>query len=153
MWECGHTPVCASGMTATESTDQRRLIAGHEAGHAIVAHHFGSYVSEIKIGGLDDCQGVTWCPAGHRSRRAMITVALAGLAADLELLGLDPAESCAGEDYSLAQSLVSSEDMIGRRLEDACKILWKHRAQWQRLTERLMTVDELTATEIWAVIS
>ena len=130
------------------NTEQRRRTAGHEAGHAVVARHFDIPVSRITIGGD---QGVAWTyPFG--SPREMATVALAGLAADVSLLDMDPAESHSCEDLDYARTLVA-EDEITSLTAAACRILQEHYGRWLRLTERLITADELNAAEVAEVLS
>lgn len=65
---------------------ERMLIAGHEAGHAIVALHFGTYVSEIRIGPMRGYgKGHTSYAVEFPSWAARITTALAGLAAEQDM--------------------------------------------------------------------
>jgi hypothetical protein len=86
------------------------------------------------------------------SPREIATMALAGLAADVAMLGMDPTKSRSREDLDYARTLVT-EDEITSLTADACKILQERFGQWLRLTERLMTADELNAAEVAEVLS
>jgi hypothetical protein len=130
-------------MTSSQLSE-RRIAAGHEAGHAVLAWHFGIPVEKIV---MNVGNGATWTEDPDDSPCECALVALGGLAADVMMSGLDLKQSRSSEDVDHALTLVPESELLSL-IQDACSILAGHADEWLRLAERLLTADELDAAEV-----
>jgi hypothetical protein len=136
----------------------RELAAGHEAGHAVVAWHYGAYIDKVTVipFTLADGTQAGGCvkAAAFRSRRAEAACTLAGHAANITLQGIDAAtawEAAQGDVRDLRAAGVP-DDTWPVHMGFACGILEKRRRQWERLYTRLLTVDELPWREVATIL-
>lgn len=141
----------------------RRSAAAHEAGHVIMARLVGAepvhaFIKRVEDPGRDDKlwigQTMTyWPPTTQFTRRDRDLVAVAGLAAELVASGED---YVCGEDVlwdvaalsptdwmmaGVADANTASPEVLGRiatALEDAVKMLLRHRDEVERVAQELI---------------
>ena len=118
----------------------REIVAGHEAGHAVVAWHYGAHI-DLKAGGF-------------RSRRAEAACDLGGYAANITLqhVPADAAWQAAGDDVRRLQDAGVTQDAWTAYIDAASDIVSRRRRQWDRLRTRLLTADSLSWREAATIL-
>ena len=161
MWAPGETP--GGGGRVSEAADirdggggtvpWREIAAGHEAGHAVVAWHYGARIDLVTVVPfiMDDGTQAGGCvkAAGLRSRRAEAACDLGGYAANITLqhVPADAAWRAAGDDVRRLRDDGVPEDARTVYIGAASDILTRRRKQWERLCTRLLTADSLSWRE------
>ena len=131
----------------------REIAAGHEAGHAVVAWHYGARIDLVTVVPFttDDGTEAGGCvkAAGLRSRRAEAACDLGGYAANITLqrVPADAAWRAAGEDVRRLRDAGVPEDAWTVYIGATSDILTRRRRQWERLCTRLLTADSLSWRE------
>jgi hypothetical protein len=136
----------------------REIAAGHEAGHAVVAWHYGACIDLVTVVPftMDDGTQAGGCVkvAGLRSRRAEAACDLGGYAANttLQHVPADAAWPAAGDDVRRLRRAGIPEDAWTVYTGAASDILTRRRRQWERLRTRLLTADTLSWREAAAIL-
>ena len=136
----------------------REIVAGHEAGHAVVAWHYGAHIDLVTIvpfttGGGTEAGGCVKA-GGFRSRRAEAACDLGGYAANITLqhVPADAAWQAAGDDVRRLQDAGVPQDAWTAYIDAASDIVSRRRKQWDRLRTRLLTADSLSWREAATIL-
>jgi hypothetical protein len=136
----------------------RELAAGHEAGHAVVAWHYGAHIDHVTVVPVTTSDGTEagGCvkAGGLRSRRAEAACDLGGYAANITLqhVPADAAWHAARDDMRRLKEANILHDAWAAYIDAASGILIRRRRQWDRLCTRLLTADSLSWREAAAIL-
>ena len=143
----------AADIRGGSSLPWREIAAGHEAGHAVVAWHYGARIDLVTVipFTMGDGTQAGGCvkAAGLRSRRAEAACDLGGYAANITLQDVpaDMAWRAAGDDVRRLREAGIPHDARTAYIGAASDILTRRRRQWERLCTRLLTADSLSWRE------
>jgi hypothetical protein len=136
----------------------REIVAGHEAGHAVVAWHYGAHIDLVTIvpfttGGGTEAGGCVKA-GGFRSRRAEAACDLGGYAANITLqhVPADAAWQAAGDDVRRLQDAGVPQEAWTAYIDAASDIVSRRRKQWDRLRTRLLTANSLSWREAATIL-
>ena len=136
----------------------REIAAGHEAGHAVVAWHYGAHIDHVTVAPVTATDGTEarGCvkAGGLRSRRAEAACDLAGYAANITLqhVPADAAWQAARDDMRRLKDADILQDVWAAYIDAASNILTRRRKQWDRLCTRLLTADSLSWAEAATIL-
>jgi hypothetical protein len=137
---------------------ERRFVAAHEAGHAVVAWNYKAWPIRITIGPAcdDPSAGGATEHLAAKSIKAARAIAAAGLVADCFIGGCDLNEAweLSARDRNVLRNLGVSlgDGSLMLAMDDAHRILNNRSNQWNRLSGRLITADVLSRYELAVIL-
>jgi len=126
-------------------------VAGHEAGHAVVAWHFGSWPRQIRVNVSEKGSSGDTDRLNISGKDADIAISMAGYAANTDLQGVSKEEAwrTAGDDIDLMRGRYScSDDDLERGAAEARRILDSMLAPWEKLRDFLNELDVMQYDDI-----